>query len=361
MRPGGIRSSVVIMRAIWSGVISFGMVTVPVKLFSATEEKRVAFHQVHAADGGRVRQKRVCEVDGEEVPFSDMAKGLELPDGDVVVLTDEDFEALPQAIAKTISVEAFVPEEQIDPIMYAKSYYLAPDKLGARPYALLRDAMAASGRIAVVRFAMRERESLAALRVRDDVLVLETMLWADEIREPAFDFLDSKVEPKTAELKMAELLIDSLSQDFDPQEFHDNYRQALQEVIDAKAEGREVVTPPAPAETEGKVIDLMGALRASVEAAKKTRPEEGEGEGEGRPAKKTAASAAKKAEKAEDEKAEKDTTKKPAKKAATKAAKKTPTRAAKGARGSAEVTDLHAKKTARKKSAAKSASSRRSA
>ncbi|MBW8806707.1 MAG: Ku protein, partial [Catenulisporales bacterium] len=259
------------MRAIWSGVISFGMVTVPVKMYGATEEKRVAFHQVHAADGGRVRQKRVCELDGEEVPLSDVAKGYQLPDGDVVVLGDKDFEGLPEALAKTISVEAFVPEEQIDPIMYSRSYYLAPDKLGVRPYALLRDAMESSGRVAVVRFALRERESLAALRIREGVLVLETMLWSDEIRKPDFDFLDSKVEPKAAELKMAELLIDSLSADFHPEEYHDTYREALEEIIEAKIAGREVVTPPAPVETGGQVIDLMAALKASVEAAKRTR------------------------------------------------------------------------------------------
>ena len=257
------------VRAVWTGVISFGMVTVPVKMYGATEERRVAFHQVHAADGARVRQKRVCDVDGEEVAMADLARGLELPDGDVVMLTDEDFEGLPQAVAKTIAVESFVPEEQIDPIMYSKSYYLAPDKVGARPYALLRDAMAASGRVAVVRFAMRERESLAALRVRDDVLVLETMLWADEVRAPEFDFLDSKVEPKAAELKMAELLIDSLSTDFDPGEYHDQYREELQEVIEAKVAGREVVIAPPPAEGGAQVIDLMAALKASVEAAKK--------------------------------------------------------------------------------------------
>jgi DNA end-binding protein Ku len=312
------------MRAVWTGVISFGMVTVPVKMYGATEEKRVAFHQVHAADGGRVRQKRVCEVDGEEVPAADLARGLELPDGDVVMLSEEDFEGLPQAVAKTIAVEAFVPEEQIDPIMYSKSYYLAPDKIGGRSYALLRDAMAASGRVAVVRFAMRDRESLAALRVRDDVLVLETMLWADEVREPDFDFLDSKVAAKAAELKMAELLIDSLSTDFDPGEYHDQYREELQEVIEAKLAGREVVAPPAPAEGGAQVIDLMAALKASVEAAKHDRGG-----------------------------------KAPAKKA-------TPARAAKGARAAAKPADAHAKKTAtatttasRKKAAAKSTSTRR--
>lgn len=317
------------MRAIWSGVISFGMVTVPVKLYGATEERRVAFHQVHATDGGRVRQKRVCELDGEEVSLSDVAKGYELPDGDVVVLSGKDFEGLPEALAKTISVEAFVPEEQIDPIMYSRSYYLAPDKLGVRPYALLRDAMESSSRVAVVRFAMRERESLAALRIREGVLVLETMLWSDEIRKPDFDFLDSKVEPKAAELKMAELLIDSLSADFHPEEYHDTYREALEEIIEAKIAGREVVTPPAPVETGGQVIDLMAALKASVEAAKRTR---GAGEEPSQPAAKATAKAT-----------------------AAKKSAATPKRAAKGARATAKSTDRHAA-TTRKKSAAKSQS-----
>ena len=357
------------MRAIWSGVISFGMVTVPVKMYGATEEKRVAFHQVHAADGGRVRQKRVCELDGQEVPLSDVAKGYQLPDGDVVVLTGKDFEGLPEAIAKTISVESFVPEEQIDPIMYSRSYYLAPDKLGVRPYALLRDAMESSGRVAVVRFAMRDRESLAALRVRDGVLVLETMLWADEIRKPDFDFLDkdAKVEPKPAELKMAELLIDSLSTDFHPEDYHDTYREALEEVIEAKVAGREVLTPPSPAEGGAQVIDLMAALKASVEAAKKTR---GAGEGVEAVAEAAGGGGTRAAGGAGTRTAGGARAAAPAKKTAAKktAASKssvskssaTPKRAAKGARATAKTQDPH-DKPARKKAATKSTSTRRSA
>ncbi|NUR63841.1 MAG: Ku protein [Catenulispora sp.] len=344
------------MRAIWSGVISFGMVTVPVKLYGATEEKRVAFHQVHAADGGRVRQKRVCELDGQEIALSDVAKGYQLPDGDVVVLTGKDFEGLPEAIAKTISVESFVPEEQIDPIMYSRSYYLAPDKLGVRPYALLRDAMESSGRVAVVRFAMRERENLAALRVRDGVLVLETMLWADEIRKPDFDFLEkgAKVEPKPAELKMAELLIDSLSTDFHPEDYHDTYREALEEVIEAKVAGREVLTPPTPAEGGAQVIDLMAALKASVEAAKKTR-----GAGEGVEAAAEAAAAAGTGSRTATGARAATPAKKTAKKTASKTSA-TPKRAAKGARATAKAQDPH-DKPARKKAAPKSTPTRRSA
>jgi DNA end-binding protein Ku len=326
------------LRAVWSGVISFSLVSVPVKLYGATEEKRVSFHQVHRADGARVRYKRVCEADGEELSSDEIGKGFELATGDVVVLTDEDLEGLPAAARKTIAVEAFVPETQIDPILFNKSYYLVPEKLGLRPYALMRDALEASGRVAVVRFAMRERETLAVLRIRDNVMVLESMLWPDEVKEPAFDILGTNVEPKAAELQMANTLIDALSMDWEPEAYQDTYRQSVETMIEAKAAGDEVVTPPAPAETGAQIIDIMEALRASVEAAKGTRSGAGAGSGSASDAAKPAAGA-------------------PAKKAAKAAAKKsaTPTRAAKGARGTAAVTDLH--KPARKKAAAKKTSS----
>ena len=258
--------------AIWTGSISFGLVNVPVALFSATENKSVSFHQYHVADGGRVRQKRVCEVDGQEVAMEDIAKGLELPDGDVVVLTDDDFEGLPLPTAKAIEVEAFVPAEQIDPVMYSQSYYLAPEKNGMRAYALLRNAIEKAGKIAVVKVAIRERERLAAVRVRDDVLVLETMYWPDEIR-PAIEAPPASADDE--ELRAARKLIEEMARDFNPEQFTDEYRVALLAAIEAKAEGREVVTPAAPkVETGAKVMDLMAALKASVEAAKKTRPAE---------------------------------------------------------------------------------------
>jgi DNA end-binding protein Ku len=261
------------MRTIWKGAISFGLVTIPIKLYSATEEKDVAFHQVRRSDGSRIRYKRVAEADGEEVPYSEIAKGFELPTGETVILTDEDFADLPLATAKTVEVLAFVPAEEVDPIYFAKAYYLEPEKIGVKPYVLLREALEASERIAIVKVALRQRETLATLRVRDGVLVMETMLWPDEIRAPSFGFLDEDVDVKKGELAMAESLISALSGDFEPEAYTDSYREALQALIDAKVEGREVVAPPSEDGEETSVVDLMAALRASVDAAKKARGE----------------------------------------------------------------------------------------
>ncbi|WP_219504812.1 non-homologous end joining protein Ku [Nonomuraea ceibae] len=258
------------MRSIWKGAISFGLVTIPVKLYSATEQKDVSFHQVHREDGGRIRYKRVCTVDGEEVAYADIAKGYELGTGEMVVLTDEDFEGLPLSTSRRIDVLQFAPAEQIDPIYFAKSYYLEPDAQGAKPYVLLRNALESSGQVAVVKVALRQRESLATLRVRDGVFVLETMLWPDEIRKPDFEFLDEDIEVRAQELKMAESLINTMEADFDPTEYHDTYREALQQVIEAKVAGKEVVAAPEEEEA-GPAVDLMAALRASVDAAKRER------------------------------------------------------------------------------------------
>jgi DNA end-binding protein Ku len=282
------------MRSIWKGAISFGLVTIPVKLYSATEQKDVTFHQVHREDGGRIRYKRVCTVDGEEVPYADIAKGYELATGEIVVLTDEDFEDLPLSTSRRIDVLQFAPAEQIDPIYFAKSYYLEPDAQGAKPYVLLRNALESSGQVAVVKVALRQRESLATLRVRDGVFVLETMLWPDEIRTPDFGFLEEDIEVRAQELKMAESLITTMESDFDPSEYHDTYREALQQVIEAKVAGKEVIAP-AEEEEARPAVDLMAALRASVEAAKRERS--------GEPAKKKAASG--KSAKDEDKGAEK--------------------------------------------------------
>ena len=256
------------MRSIWKGAISFGLVTIPVKLYSATETKDVSFHQVRRSDGSRIKYKRVSAVDGEEVPYGEIAKGYELSSGETVVLTDEDFRDLPLTSSRAIDVLQFVPLEQVDPIYFEKSYYLEPDKAGVKPYALLRDALQDSGKVALVKVALRNRESLATLRVRDGVFVLETMLWPDEVREPAFGFLDEDVEVRPQELAMAASLIETLSGDFEPGQYADTYREALQQVIEAKVEGREVVAPSEAQPTSGTVVDLMAALRASVEAAK---------------------------------------------------------------------------------------------
>jgi DNA end-binding protein Ku len=261
------------VRTIWKGAVSFGLVTIPVKLYGATEERDVAFHQVRRSDGSRIRYKRVAEADGEEVPYSEIAKGYDLPTGETVVLTDDDFANLPLATQKTVEVLQFVPLADVDPIYFARSYYLEPEGVGTKPYILLRTALEESGRVALVKVALRQRETLGTLRVRDGVIVLETMLWPDEIRTPEFSFLGEDIEVRPQELKMAESLIEALSGEFDPTQYTDAYREALQSLIDAKVEGHEVVEPTSEAPTAGSVVDLMAALRASVEAAKRERSE----------------------------------------------------------------------------------------
>jgi DNA end-binding protein Ku len=239
-----------------------------VKLYSATEDKDIRFHQVHATDGGRVKYKRVCSIDGEEVEYSDIAKGYELPDGQVVILTDEDFEELPLPSRREIEVLEFVDQDEIDPIQYEKTYYLEPDGPAVRPYVLLRDALENAGQVAITKIAIRQRESLAVLRVRDGVLVLHTMRWPDEIRRPDFGFLDEEVSVRPQELQMAEALISSMTGEFDPAEFTDDYREAMTALLEAKQTGGEVQQPPEAADTGAAVVDLMSALRRSVERAR---------------------------------------------------------------------------------------------
>ena len=258
------------MRAIWKGAVSFGLVNVPVKLYSATEDRDVSFHQVHAEDGGRVRYKRFCQACGEEVAYADIAKGYELDSGDVIVLTDEDLADLPLPTAKTVELLAFVPAEQVDPVSYSRSYYLEPDKAGIKPYALLRDALREAGRVGLVKVAIRNRESLAVLRPRDDVLVMQTMVWPDEVREAEFESVSDGVKASKAERDVARTLIDTMAEDFDPGQYHDEYRAALEEVVQAKATGDEVRKAEEP-EEKAPVVDLVAALKASVEAARKSR------------------------------------------------------------------------------------------
>jgi len=314
------------MRSIWKGSISFGLVNIAVKLYSATEEKDVAFHQVHRDDGGRIRYKRVCSVCGEEVAYNDIAKGYELPDGEIVVLTDDDLAELPLTTSREIDVLQFVPLEQVDPIYFSKSYYLEPDPKATKAYVLLRDTLEDSGKVAIVKVALRRREALATLRVREGVLTMETMLWPDEIREPAFGFLDESPEVRKQELAMAASLVESLSGDFDPSAYTDQYREALESLIDAKVEGRDLVpAPEAEVEGGGKVVDLVAALQASIDAAKRGRVGGAASDDSvtARPAKKSAAAAKKApvkkaaAKKTAAKKAAADKT--PAKKAAKKA------------------------------------------
>ena len=262
------------MRSIWAGAISFGMVVIPVKLYAATEQRDVAFRQVHRQDGGRIQFKRVCSLDGQEVPYSDVAKGYELATGDVVVLTDDDLKDLPLVTAHRIDVLHFSPAAQLDPILANKAYYLEPEPAGVRAYALFRDALERSGRVAVAKVAIRQREALAALRVREDVLVLETLLWPDEIRTPDFKFLEENVDVRSQELKMAASLIDTMTEDFDPSAYRDAYREALEALVQAKIEGNDVVRPGGPgisADKPSGPADLTEILRASVAAAKADR------------------------------------------------------------------------------------------
>lgn len=307
------------MRAIWKGAVSFGLVSVPVKLYSATESHDVSFRQVHAKDGGRIKYQRVCSIDGEEVPYSDIAKGFETEDGEMVILTDDDMANLPTTSSREIAVEKFVPVDQIDPMLFEKSYYLEPEGTGAKPYALLRQALLDSKRMAVVTVALRQRTTTAVLRVREteagEVIVLQTMMWPDEIRQP--DFRVEAGEVKDAEVKMAQMLIETLSGDFDPAEFEDDYADAVNAVVKAKIEGGEVQRTETSARTGGEVVDLLAALQRSVEAAKTSR-----GESQEAPARKTTAkkTAAKKST------AKKSTAKKSAAKKST--AKKTTTKKA---------------------------------
>ncbi|MBG6068335.1 non-homologous end joining protein Ku [Micromonospora ureilytica] len=325
------------MRAIWKGAVSFGLVSIGVKLYSATEEKDIRFHQVHREDGGRIRYKRTCSVCGEEVTYDDIAKGYDIGGGEMVILTDEDFADLPLTSSRAIDVLEFVPAEQVDPILYNKAYFLEPEGAATKPYVLLRDALIDSERVAIVKVALRQREQLATLRVREGVLLLNTMLWPDEIRTPDFGFLDEDLKVRPPELAMASSLIDSMTGEFEPDVFTDDYRAALQEVIDAKVEGREVVQPEEVEEAPAAAVDLMAALKASVERAKAARGEQParSGGGGGEP---TPISSARSAQKA----AEKKAAKAPAKKTA---AKKT----------AEKKTAEPAKKTAAKKAAAKKA------
>ncbi|MBX6371859.1 MAG: Ku protein [Acidothermus sp.] len=290
------------MRAIWKGAISFGLVSIAVNLYPATQERDVAFHQVHRTDGGRIRYRRICSRCGNEVEYADIAKGYELPDGEMVVLTDDDLAELPLSTSREIEVLEFVPLEQVDPIYFSKSYYLEPDAKARKAYVLLRDALEKSGKVGIVKIALRRRESLATLRIRDGVLVLETMLWPDEIREADFDFLQDAPAVRSQEIAMAESLIESMSGDFDPSRYHDDYREALEKVIEAKIAGREVVAAEGERKAAaGNVVDLVAALRASVEAARKER--EGGSRSPTRAAAKSASSASRKKAQPPDEEA----------------------------------------------------------
>ncbi len=261
-------------RAMWKGAISFGLVTIPVAVYPATEEKTLRFNQLHDEDGGRIRYKRVCEKDGEEVTFEHIVKGFEVEKDRYVVLTDDDFDQVPVASSRAIDIVRFVDLDEIDPVLFKKSYYLIPDETGAKAYALLREAMAQDGRVGIAKVSFRDKEHLAALRFKDDAFVLETMYWPDEVREADFGGVEVNVEVRDQELAMARQLIDSLASEWSPDEFTDEYREALVRIVEAKLSGQEIEV--VEAEPTAKVVDLMEALKASVAAAKQQADEEPE-------------------------------------------------------------------------------------
>jgi len=263
------------MRSIWKGSVSFGLVNIPVKLYAATGDHDVRFHQVHRADGGRIRYKRTCEHCGNEVTYGDIVKGYESEDGRLVMITPDDLDALPVASGHEIDVMEFVPAEQVDPMLMDKSYYLEPDGKAAKPYALLREALQSTERMAVVKVALRQRETLAVLRVRDTAIVLQTLLWADEIRAPELKGLSDDIELRPQESTMAQSLVESLAADFAPEQYEDDYKAAMQQLVEAKLEGEdahELLAPDtAEADGDGDVVDLVAALRKSVESAQNKR------------------------------------------------------------------------------------------
>ena len=256
------------MRAVWKGAISFGLVSIAVRLYTATEEHDFRLHQVHAADQGRIRYKKVCSVDGEEVSGDQISKAYELEDGRLVVLEPAELANLPISTDRAIEVLEFVERSAVDPIYFQKSYYVEPDPAAERPYVLLRQALVESGRMAVVKITLRQRETLAMLRARDDVIVLHTMMWPDEIRKPDFPFLDKEIGTRKNELAMADSLVQTMAGDFEPEEFTDDYRDAMAAMIEAKAAGAALPAAAADTGEKAQVVDLMTALQRSIDRSK---------------------------------------------------------------------------------------------
>src|SRR2546428_12605748 len=266
-------------RPMWSGSISFGLVSVPVKLFSATSPKEVRFHMLHDKDGGRIQQKRVCAIDGEEVPWEHIVKGFEVSKGRYVTVARKELDAFAPKAARSIDIEDFVDLARIDPIYYDHSYYLVPDRGAARPYALLREAMKSTGKVGIGQFVLRTKQYLAAVRPVGKALALSTMLYADEVVDQGEveGLPGAEAKPREKELQMAEQLVESLAAEFDPKKYRDTYREEVLALLEKKAEGQEIVAEPADEEPRGKVVNLMDALAKSLAAARKGgAPEAGE-------------------------------------------------------------------------------------
>jgi DNA end-binding protein Ku len=329
------------MRAMWKGAVSFGLVNVPVKLYSATENHDISFRQVHREDGGQIRYQRVCSVCGQQIAYEDVAKGYETEDGQMVVLTDEDLRRLPNQSSKEVAVEKFVPADQIDPMLLDRSYYLEPEKGAAKAYALLRDALVAADRMALVTVSIRTRMTMAVLRVRDGIIVLQTMLWPDEIRSADFANLGDVGHATDKELAMANMLVDSLAGDYDPDELEDDYALAVQDLVASKIEGAVPVAVPEAKDGSGEVVDLLEALQRSVDKAKAAR---------GEPTSQPAASE-------KEEPAEAPAARTPAKRAPAKTTKAATAKAAPAKQAAAKQTP--AKRAPAKKTTTKAAAKRK--
>ncbi|GGU07325.1 non-homologous end joining protein Ku [Streptomyces violascens] len=352
------------MRSIWNGAISFGLVSIPIKLVNATENHSISFRQIHTADGGRVRYRKVCELDGEELSTEEIGKAYEDADGSMIPITDADLAALPLPTAKTIEIVAFVPADTIDPLQMDAAYYLSANGVpAAKPYTLLREALKRSQKVAIAKFALRGRERLGMLRVVDDVIAMHGLLWPDEIRASEDAAPEADVSVREAELDLADALMDTLGE-VDMATLHDDYRAAVEELIAAKADGALPQAQEAPAAKGGKVIDLMAALESSVKAAKAARGEGEEGEvaevtelssrktRKTAPVKRTAAkktTPAKKTSQAKTAQAKKST----ATKTTTTAAAKKSAASSPKSTGAKKSTATTAKKTAAKKTAPK--------
>jgi DNA end-binding protein Ku len=258
------------MRTLWRGAISFGLVSIPIRVYTATEEKTLKFNQLHEKDHGRIKYKRVCATDGEEVPYDEIVKGFEYEKDRYVILSDDELDSVPVESTRTIDIAQFVDRSEIDPIYYKKTYYLGPEEAGVKAYQLLRDALREGDRVGIAKVSFRDKEHLAAVRLMDDVLVLDTMFWPDEVREAEFPELEKKPKVSDKELQMATSLIENLTEPFKPDAYTDEYREALLDIVEKKVEGEEIEVIEAPEPT--KVVDLMEALRASVEQTKTKKP-----------------------------------------------------------------------------------------
>ncbi|MFD5076453.1 Ku protein [Streptomyces sp. NPDC058371] len=341
------------VRSIWNGAISFGLVSIPIKLVNATESHSISFRQIHLADGGRIRYRKVCELEDREVTTSEIGKGYQDADGTIIPITDDDLSQLPIPTARTIEIVGFVPAERIDPLQMDTAYYLSANGVpAAKPYTLLREALKRSNKVAIAKFALRGRERLGMLRVVDDVIAMHGLLWPDEIRVPEGVAPDTNVTVRDQELDLADALMDTLGE-VDLEDLHDDYREAVEELIAAKASGEEAPGPPAREKTGGKVLDLMAALEKSVRAAKESRGEGAEGAAgsadEDTAAEVTPLRSRKQAARKSSRSAPKDV----AGKKSTSAAKKTAAKKTASAKKTTEKKATAAKKTTAKKTTAK--------